>query len=247
VGSKTRYDLIKAQLDLANARMDLISASNSVSDARAQLNSLLGLAEDPAYDVVTSPPGDYKPDFTNLVAKAGRDHPDMRKLQAQALIASAEVDSAIADLFPDIGLSGRYSGSGADFPLTWNWSAGVDAALSLFTGWRKTAAIDIAVAELRIARASVAGKEQGLYLELRRAMNQLMAARRKLDLAGMAARQARENSELLQERYKVGSATAVELTDAQVSLTRAMSAQVNARFDYEAAWAQMLHLTGEER
>src|SRR4030043_1175839 len=61
----------------------------------------------------------------------------------------------------------------------------------------------------------------------------------------LVAQQAQENVDLVNERYKVGRASAVEVTDAQVALSQAQSDQGTARFDYLAAVAQVQRTIGE--
>jgi outer membrane protein TolC len=65
-------------------------------------------------------------------------------------------------------------------------------------------------------------------------------------LTVLIVRQAGENLELVTERYRLGQANSVEVTDAQADLSRARGEEVGARFDYQSAVAAILHTTGEE-
>ncbi|MDI6775239.1 MAG: TolC family protein [Verrucomicrobiota bacterium] len=167
-------------------------------------------------------------------------------LLAQERAASAAVDLAIADLFPSLGVNAQYGGSGSDFPLVWNWSAGFRSVLSLFASWRDTEKVNEAVARLRAARAKIADREQQIRLDLSRGWNQLENVRRRLRLTELIARSTRESLDLINERYNLKAASAVEVTDAQVALTRARGDRVKARFDCEAAVARIRHAVGGE-
>ena len=246
VGRRIKYDITKADVDLGNARLNLIGASNSVVTARASLNRSLGLAEEPGYRIADPPAEEIAAPFEDLMGIARKQHPELQALRAQELVASAALDETIADLYPSLSLSAGYTWGGSAFPLFWNWAAAAQAGMNLFSTGRKTSRIEVAVADLRAARAKVADREQQIYLDLRSAVAQLDAARQRMALTDLIVRQAQESLDLVTERYKLGQASSVEQTDAQVSLTQARANQVNARFDYQTATATIKHTIGEE-
>lgn len=247
VGRRTRYDLTKSEVDLGNAKLTLIKAKNDESDARTALNLSLGLAEDPGYTVLSSnPPPFAMTSAAELMKRARQNHPGLLALQAQERAANAAVDEAIASLYPEIGLQAKYGLSGGHFPLTWNWSAMLQSAMQLFTGHRQTWNIQGAAAQLREARSQVTTRELQIYKDLQNALNQLDSAQQRLPLTDLLVRQAQETLDLVNERYQIGSASAVDVTDAQVALTGARAEQVKAKFDNQTAIAQIRHAAGEE-
>ncbi len=247
VGRRTRYDTTKSEVDLGNAKLALIKAQNDTLTGRASLNRSLGLATDPGYkiqpdvlEVYQTYPIDY------LIIRARQTHPKLKVLQAKERVASAAVDEAIADLYPEIGLQARYGLSGSRLPLTWNWSAALQGSLQLFTGNRQTWRINEVVTQLRSARSQTTEFEQTLYEDMQTALSQLDSAQQRLSLTELITKQAAESLELITERYRLGAASSVEVTDAQVALTSARAEQVKAKFDYQAAVAQIKHACGEE-
>lgn len=246
VGRRTGYDVTKAEVDLGNAELDLLNARNELRTSRAGLNRNLGLAEDPEYAPLTGEAIAFTNALAELAERARVRHPDLRARRAAEAESSAALDEAIADLYPSLTLRAEYAASGSRFPLLWNWSAGLHSVLSVFNAGSRKARVEQAVAGLRAARARVADREQQLHLDLSRALSQLEYARQRQSLTDLIVRQAREGLELVNERYRVGGASSLELTDAQVALTRAQADQVNARFDYEAALAEIRLAMGEE-
>ena len=244
VGRRIRYDVTKAEVDLGNARLGVVKASNSVLTARADLNKALGLAEEPGYTIAPVAVEPFAESADAIWEKARREHPELASLHSEQRAASAAVDAAIADLYPSLGLNGAYELSGTGFPLVWNWTLGGRLGATLFSGGRKLSRIDGAVALLRSARAAVAAREQQLRLELSKAWAQLESARKRMDLSGLIVKQARESLDLVQQRYNVGGASSVELTDAQVALTAALAEEVQARFDCQEAVAAIKKTAG---
>jgi TolC family type I secretion outer membrane protein len=246
VGRRIRYDVTKAEVDLGNAHLALIDAQNTLATARATLNRRLGLAESPDYPVADAELRPVTSDFGALLALARERHPGIRALKARQTLASAAVDEAIADLYPALRLQADASLAGGAFPLVRNAAAALRATVGLFSGWRRTARIDQAAAQLRSARAAVADREQQVGLDLNLALSLLNTAQQRLTLTGLVLRQARENVELAAEQYRLGKASAVEVTDAQVTFFSARADDVKARFDCQTAIAQIRHATGED-
>ncbi|MEI6808026.1 MAG: TolC family protein [bacterium] len=247
VGLRTRYDVTKADVDFGNAQLALTDAENALVSARAVLNLSIGLAEDPGFIIAPIPTQEVSGNALELMTLAKQHHPGLLVLRAQEQISSAGVDQTIADLYPALRLNTGYALAGSSFPLVWNWVASLQSSMELFTGSRKTAAIDIAVADLRAARSAVAAREQLIHLDLTRALSTRDTARHRLDLSEFIVRQAAETLELVNERYKQGKASSVDVTDAQTALTQAMADRVKARFDQQSATASIMHAIGDEQ
>jgi outer membrane protein len=246
VGKRIRYDVTKAEVDLGNARLATIDARSAVATARATLNRSLGLAGEPGYRTGGSPTNDVSGGIDELMARARSGHPEMAVLQARVRAASAAVDGAVADLYPNLSLRGSIDASGGAFPLPWNWALSLPAALGLWSGGAKEARVDAAVADLRTARARFADREQQVYLDLSRGLSRRDSARERRQLTELILRQARESLDLVNERYRLGRASAVEVTDAQVAFTQAQAERVKAHFDLQAAVAEIDHAAGGE-
>ena len=238
VGRRIKYDITKAEVDLSNARINMVNARNALTTARAVLNNTLGLAEDPGYTVQEPPSEEFKNhSFEELIKIARQNQPELVAQLAQERAASAAVDQAIADLYPSLSLNGSYSWSGSNFPLVRNWSLGSVLGWNIFSGFQNTNQIDKAVANLRITRTTRAELEQRIYLDLTRAVAQLESAGERLSLAQLTVQQAEENFNLVNKRYKIGKASSIELTDAQVALMNARVSHIQSMFDYQTAVA----------
>jgi outer membrane protein len=246
IGTRRKYDITKAEVDWGNAALDVISASNTLVTARAKLGRALGLAEYPAFAVrPDTMPAVAQPDVRALMLLAQANDPSLSVYRARARSALAYVDQTVAELYPDLSLSGDYRYSGSDFPLAWNYSWGLRLAETLFDGHRKTARIQDAVASLRKARASVADAEQTLHLNLVSTVAEYKSARMRREISELIARQAAENRDIVNEQFRIGLSSSIERTDAQVAVTKAQADVVRARYDEQAAHAHIARLVGD--
>lgn len=245
VGAVMAYDVTKAEVDYNNALLSQISASNTVATARAALNLSLGLKESPEFTLGDCSFRDYPNDAEALMAIAVTNSPAIRSLQASADAAKAYVDYTICNLYPTISLGLTFDVTGSSTPLLWNYAAAGNVAHSLFSAGDKNRRIEEAVARMRVARSKVAEAEQSLYNNLVTAVLNAERAKKSLDVARVAEQAARENYEIVENRYEVQMASALERTDAQVQLTSARANVVTASFDYLDTQITIAYLLGE--
>jgi outer membrane protein TolC len=245
VGTRVPYDLTKAEVDLGNAKLTQVQTADAVRIADAQLANAIGVAEVTEWaptEGAALPAMDLT--FEQAWQYAIVHEPRIASARAVEAAASALVDAQIAALWPTITLSAGYTAGGLDFPLTWNWNVGPNLNWVLFNGFTNYYTIDEAAANLRGTRAQRVSTEQEVWLEVRTNYIALEDAKSRLDLSALIIQSAEENLTLAKGRYEVGKASAVDLTDAQVGLTQARGAQVQARADFQTALAQLWKALG---
>ena len=240
----TKYDCTKAEVDYNNAVLQSINTQNRIKTARAELNLALGFAESPNYEIGGNVMGTFVGDVEVLMTIAREREPGLAELIAREKAASAYVDKTIADLYPSLGLNFTASleGDDLDMPKIWNLIGTAKIAQNVFDGGKNVRAIENAVAQLRIARSRVAAYEQELYAKICTAALNLTRAKKQREVAQLSERAARENFDIVTEQFRVGKASALDRTDAQVSLTEARAASVTAEYDYREAIAAIAYL-----
>lgn len=129
-------------------------------------------------------------------------------------------------------------------PAIWNIAGGAEMVQNIFNGNRNMNAIEQAVSELRSARSQISEYEQKAYAELTTAHLNLEKSKKQYEVALAAEKVAKENLDLVTERFNVGKVSALERTDAQVSYTSAQADAVSAKYDWQDALATIAYLTG---
>lgn len=251
-GEAMKLDVTRAKSNLYQAREEVIVASNSVVTAGAELMKALGVdvsrgTRDEVYPASGAALASVMRGFARTeygvepaFNLARTNAPAMAIARAQLRAASRQVDYAIADLMPSV--SAQVGVNWAD-PL-WVWHWGIDAVQSLFTGYRKTTAVDRAVVALQGAAADVDEAEQKLSLDLETAIAVRDNAQKKLETARMTVVQAREDLGLVKQQYQEGEVSRVDFTEAVSSYTRALGNRVSAFYTGQRAEAALFAIIG---
>ncbi len=253
-GEAYKLDVLKARLDLAQARQALVAASNLVDTAGAALMNALGVEETrgTCEQVFGRRPvgmdgvrrGFRRTDFTvdEAFQLARTNAPAIKVNRAQLRAASKAVDYAVADLLPSISASASFSWSD---PL-WMWNWGVSGVQSLFQGFRKTTAVDRAVVAMKRASATLDQTEQELSLELETAIANRDNSVSALLSAQASQKSAKENLQLVQEQLTLGDVSRIELSEAISSHSKAIGDCISAFYDGQRAEARLFALLGSE-
>ncbi len=248
LGVKPRYDVTKAEVDLSNSTLNLIKAENSIKTAFADLNNAMGVPDAPEYRIEDNLSFEkYPVTFEDALSQAYRNRPDLRAAIAKTEAAEVSVGLARKDYYPVLTGNAGYNWTGEDFPLDREWNAGATVSLPIFSGFLTAHQVAEAVANLNVSKAQESALRQAVQVEVQKAYIALQEAQDRISTAELAARQAAENLDLAVGRYEVGVGSPVEVTDAQAAYTNAMTAHIQALYDYKVAQASMEKAMGAAR
>ncbi|MFO0881065.1 MAG: TolC family protein [Gemmataceae bacterium] len=239
-------DVLRAEVQLADARDAYVVSIQQQQAALAELNHVLG--RDASLPVRLQ----YLPEraaFTTSLeeclhaALGGR--PEVSIARETILAAHAGRDVAAADLCPRVYLRGSLGQVEGDNIRTGNQQgAAIHIDMPLYAGGRFRAALRAADAVVQEAVASARGIFDTITLEVTLAHQEVTAAQRRVELARPAVEQGRENLRRLTSRYRNGDATPTDLVDAEAALTRTEQRLVATRYEYLLALARLEFAVG---
>jgi outer membrane protein TolC len=244
-GTRTRFDITKAEVDLTNARLELIRARNAEDVARITLANAIGVPDQPIgelEELLNFKKVEISED--QAIEDALKNRPELLSLSAQRRAAEASVRSAKRNHFPVLSGVADYTYRGQDFPLVWNWDVGLNLTFPIFSGYLTQSQIAEARANLLVVGANEEAFRQNVILEIHQAFSNLREAEERVQTSDVVVRQAEENFNLADGRFQAGVGTSVERTDAQVLLTNAKTSQIQALYDYRVAEARLLKAMG---
>jgi outer membrane protein TolC len=244
-GTRARFDVTKAEVDLTNARLELIKARNSAEVARVTLANAMGVTARPIgelEDPLTFKKVEISEDQAVQAALANR--PEVLSLASQRRAAESSVRSVQRNYFPVLSGIADYTYRGQEFPLAWNWDAGLSLTFPIFSGNLTQSQVAEARGNLVVIGANEEALRQNVILEVHEAFSSLKEAEERVQTSDIVVRQAEENLDLANGRFQAGLGASVERTDAQVLLTNAKTSQVQALYDYRTAEARLQKAMG---
>lgn len=270
VGSVSRSDLLKAQVATAQAEFDSINTAQTVVSQRNVLAQIIGVPEEkmgPVDTTLTVAPIDV--DESAIQTEAAKSRPDVQAAEAQLRAARASLRAAHFARLPFVSANGSYSfspfstfrnrqldTSGVALPTPVitsgrnesdnSWSASLGVTLPIFTGGATESRILSSRASVLRAEDRRNALQRNLEAEVHLAVLQYQQALAQDEVARQAVASAEENLKLTQQKYNVGSATILDLIDAQVQLQRAQSDAVSALANIRVAEAAINRVRGRE-
>ena len=137
--------------------------------------------------------------------------------------------------------------SNAKFPFSFTKSPrSLTATLSLplFDGFAREQRLQEAMASRSDARYSVRAKELALTADVTAAFLTLSTAEKTVALQEQNAAKAKQELKLVQDRYRIGATTFVDLTEARATYERAEGDRITAIYDYQKAFAALESAVG---
>jgi outer membrane protein TolC len=247
VGTATRSDALRAELELADAELAVLDAESQLRTARLALARQIGRpgAVRPAAGALPEE-APAVPPVEVLVGRAEDNAPEAVAARAELDRARSEKREAWSQFVPSLRLTGSYDW----FSFRWppdeeSWSLRLIASLPLYNGFVREATVARAEAERRTAEAEARDAVLAARAAVEDAAGQIDTAARRVQIAARALELAREDLRVIEERYQLGAATILDLQTSQVALADAEVGWVRARQELGVAVAALEAELGE--
>lgn len=238
VGTRPKSDVVRAEVDVANARVDTIRADNLERLARVALNTAIGVAATTKFDLVDNLVYIKVTDSAeDLVSEALKRRPEYQQGKLRIETAESLLKRSFRDFFPDIVGTGSYGGVRTD--LNESWTAGISLNWSIFDGGNRLARYREAKAILDASQQRLKATELDISREVEQTRSTVVESDERILAAQAAVASAQENFRLVQGRFDAGVGTILDLTDAQLALTQAQNTEAQALADFRIALARL--------
>jgi len=245
---KSELDVSFARVAVQQSKLLLQKAQNDTADAMTSLSTALGYREpkmfelaEPAQSVLAS-----TNDVSQLVETALAQRPELLSLRNEHDAAQRFAKSQRDARLPIIAAVGMIGDSPShDSHLPDNYEVGgVQLSLPLFAGGLYVARQHEAELKAQSDRELVRALEDNIVRDVHIAWSDVNTALDQLHTTEELVRNAGEAYDLAAARYKIGSSSIVELSQAQLSLTSALIANTNARYNVLIQQANLDYQTG---
>lgn len=257
VGAVPQFNVLRAEVELANAKPPLIRARNDLrlsKEALARLLAIDTLAAHPLDSPSFTPVGKLEYErrqwtLEEALQTALSHRPELEQAETRVRLQRENVRVARAGYHPEIAVFADYGIRNATFSgeldeTIHGWSVGARARWNLFDGLATHGRVQQAAAQLQIAEIQAADTRRAIELEVRQAYSDFIQAVELLEAQKKTVEQAEESLRLAEARFRAGSGTQLEVLSAQTALTEARSNEVRALYDYNVAVATMERVMG---
>lgn len=241
VGVVAKVDVLRSQVELANAKQDLIKAENAYQLAEAQLNKIVGLPLETSLKLdnllVYTP---YEYDMAYCLGYAAANRPELEQAKQNVEAAKGSLKVARSGHMPQIAAtasqnwdnktSGNWPGD-----ENGNWGVGVSVTMNVFDTGVTMSKIHGAEADLSKAEETYRDTVDSVNLDVRSNYLSLREAEKRIDTTKLAVEQADEDYRIAQLRYRSGVGTNTDVLDAEVALTQAKTNYLQAMYDYNTS------------
>ena len=242
VGVVAKVDVLRSEVELANAKQDLIVAQNAYDLAMAKLNNIIGLP----LTTELSVKGDlsyvnFEADLATTIDTALRQRPEISQSTDAAKIAQEAVTVAKAGYLPTVVAT--YSTGWNDTTFAggnnYNWTAYLTTSWTFMDSGLTAGTVKKAVEGYHKAQEQLKQTVDGVRLEVRSTYLSLKAAGQAIQTSSAAVGLAEEDYKIKVIRYQAGVGTNLDVLDAQVALTKAKNNFLKAMYSYNTLRAQI--------
>lgn len=238
VGVVAKVDVLRSQVELANAKQTLIQAENSYQVAEANMNKIVGLPMDTnlkldnllVYNA-------YDKNMDECLAYAAEHRPELMQAKYGVDAAKGALMVARSGHMPQVAASATQQWSDSNWPgdEDGKWGVGVNVSLNVFDTGVTLSKIHGAEADLKKAQETYRDTVDSVNLDVRSNYLGLREAEKRISTTKLAVEQADEDYRIAQLRYMSGVGTNTDVLDAQVALTQAKTNYTQALYDYNTS------------
>lgn len=242
VGTVAKSDVLRSEVELANAQQTLTKAQNAYELAVASLNNVVGLPLDT--ELIIREEMQYQAYGMSLddsIRFGLQNRPDTAQAEAGIELAKESVKVAKSGYGPTVALGGGVGRWDTETPGTDNksWTLSLSSTWNIFDTGVTRAQVKQAKSAVDKANYTAQQTKDSVQLEIRQNYLSMQEAEKRIGTSQVAVSKAEEDFKIAQVRYSAGVGTNLDVIDAQVALTQARTNYVQALYDYNTNKAKL--------
>jgi outer membrane factor, OMF family len=243
-GLGTKFDVLQAQVQLANNQQQLTQAIGQQRTARAQLAQTLSLAD--TVSLLAADPiqvaGRWMLPLADSIVLGLRNRVELQAQIAQRNTALQQKRVALANMGPQVGVGSTLNTTDALFDesaITYGYAASGQVNWTIYDGGAARASAAQQAASVAIAETQFASFKNLIRFQIEQAYNTLQANFENIQTNQSAVVSATEGLRLARLRFQAGVGTQLDVSNAETSLTQSQSNLLNATITYNRALAAL--------
>ncbi len=247
LGSVAKVDVYRSQVTLGNDKIQLLSQQNSVITAKNTLNLVIG--QEPGTPIEIDPTFALRDDFKDsetLIAEALKINPFLKKLNQDINSQEYFINRMESSYYPNLSGSISYGRGNeefnkvySDFDENWNLTYRVGLSINLFNGFSDKVNVQKSKLQLKNNKETLISNEREVKSSIVQLLDNYKSYMEIIKINEENLVASKEEYRLAEERYRIGSGTALEVREAQVNLTRAEQTLIAAQYNARITQAQI--------
>jgi outer membrane protein TolC len=244
VGVGTRFDVLRADVQVANARQALTQATSQRQITQRQLARRLNVP--PSINLTTlgvEITGAWPLTLEESIVLAYQNRAELERFLIEREFNQEQREIALARVRPNLGVFAEYNLQEVLDPSTGafddGFTLGAQFTWRLFDGGAAQARAEQADRDADIDESEFESTRNQIRFEVEEAYFTLLANQDNIDTASLAVEQAREALDLANLRFDAGVGTQLDVLSATSELTQAQGNLVTAVLDYNRALARL--------
>jgi outer membrane protein TolC len=244
-GRASRVDTLRAYVNVENLRPEILRLTNGIAIATTVLATTIGLAADQPLTLQDSLHYDGQPPLlTNeqAYALALENRPELRQLQLTQQLNEEQIRQATATGRPQLAATGNVQTQAQAYNLRlgdYQWPVssyvGLQVAVPIYSGGRVLARVEQARITRQQTERGLANEQELIRAEVLTSVARVQEARRRVETQQQTVAAAALGYRITRDRWRAGMASRLDLTDAELALTRTKSGYLQAVYDYQTA------------
>ncbi len=248
-GQASEFDLLRAKVQLANAKPPLLQAKQAYDLALSSFKNILGLSQETQIELEGELLfSQIDVDLEEATQKALSKRPELRSLDIRKKIARKGLALAKAGNKPSLLGIANYSYENPFYgERKWDtdWNFTISLSFPLFDGFATRSKVNQAKSDLSQLDIGEKDLKEGIKLEVKDAVTSLNLARETILSQEENVKQAKESLRIARIQYAQGMITSLEEMDTELALTYAQVNYLQALTDYLIAQAKYDKAVGE--
>ena len=243
-GLGTRFDVLRAEVELAQARQRLTTAIANQNISRRQLAETLSVdhnTELATADAIEEA-GTWNLELAETIVRAFKNRAELEQLLLQREINQEQQTIALSAARPTLSANVNYSATDDledDFDISDRYSAGLNLQWRLFDGGSARAGAEQAERDVEIAETQFADQRNQIRFAVEQAYYQLESNQNNISTATKEVELAQESLRLARLRFQAGVGTQTDVIDAQTQLTTARGNLLSSITDYNQSFVAL--------
>jgi outer membrane protein TolC len=257
-GTVPKFNVLRAEVAVANERPNLIQAKNSYRVAKNNLSNLLGynlpreIWEDVPLNLSdTLDDAPFEVNLPDAIQQALSTRSELLALRKTEELQRLSVTSAKSGYKPTVSVFAGYGWYNAQFtpPVELDhdingWNAGAELQWDIFDGMLTRGKVVQANALYDKSKNDLTDQQRQIELEVRTDYSDFIEAKEVLDSQEKVQEEADEALREAKSRAEAGTGTQLDVLDSETALTQARTTQIQALHDYDTARAKLQRAIG---